>query len=367
MYGLDERITRLKSRRQDDWNDGLRTQGYRESFEKRTNQRATKYALGAMQEVNSRSTEISHEEFQKVKGALEKRMPPRGFTPEFRMQGSVPLNIHIRGVSDVDMLEINGSIITYAVTGAKANSYFPSADLSSAADEVLKMRSITEDELAKQYYGAKVDTGNAKSIQLSEGGFRRKVDVVPSHWFDSVDYQATSLETFRGISVVDKKTRESFKNFPFLFGYKINTKGRETNDGSKMGTRLLKSIKSDSENDNALSSYDIASLMYHCPATQIYSNAGRELAVLAGTESWLSGLVNNKQAAIMLDAPDGTRKVIDTEKKWYGLVALSKETTELAREVSNETLGSLYLLDQGMPTIRRHLAETVIPANQSYW
>ncbi|UWR33032.1 hypothetical protein K3759_13930 [Sulfitobacter sp. W027] len=367
MYGIDDRIARLKSRRQDNWNDSLRTQSYQESFEKRTNQRATKYALGALQEVDARSTDISYEEFQKVKEALEKRMPQRGFNPEFRMQGSVPLNIHIRGVSDVDILEINGALITYSPTGAKANTYIPSGSVSTAADEVLKMRTITEDELTKQYYGAKVDKGNAKSIQLSEGGFRRKVDVVPSHWFDSVDYQEHGFEIHRGITVVDKNTRESFRNFPFLFGHKINSKGKETNDGSKMATRLLKNIKSDSEYDNALSSYDIASLMFHCPSSTIVSRSGRDLAVLSGTETWLSELANNMQSAMMLDAPDRTRKIIDSVEKWHGLVTLSKDTTALAREVSNETLGSFYLIDRDMPTIRRHLAETAVPTSQSYW
>ena len=90
------------------------------------------------------------------------------------------------------------------------------------------------------FWGAKVDRSNAKSIQLSEGGFRRKVDVVPPHWFDSVDYQKYQDDVFRGVGVVNKHTKESLHNYPFLFRHRIEQKGKETNDGAKMAIRLLK-------------------------------------------------------------------------------------------------------------------------------
>lgn len=209
MYNIDERISRLKSRRNDGWNEALLSRGYYENFESRTNQKATKYALGAMQEVNKRSTEISIEEFEKVRDGLKSCLPGRGFNPDFRLQGSVACNIHIKGVSDVDMLEVNGDLFTYSTGGARGNLYTPSQATASPASEVLKMRSITESELEKRYYAATIDKSNAKSIQLSGGSFRRKVDVVPSHWHDGEDYQLFREEKYRGIVIVNKKNLES--------------------------------------------------------------------------------------------------------------------------------------------------------------
>jgi len=67
---FDERLSRLRSRRMDDNNSVLMAAGYGEAYEKRTANKATKYALGSMQEVDPRSTQISHEEAEKVERNL---------------------------------------------------------------------------------------------------------------------------------------------------------------------------------------------------------------------------------------------------------------------------------------------------------
>lgn len=48
---FDERLARLRSRRMDDQNTVMASQGFGEAYEKRSTSKATKYALGAMQEV----------------------------------------------------------------------------------------------------------------------------------------------------------------------------------------------------------------------------------------------------------------------------------------------------------------------------
>lgn len=64
----------------------------------------TRYALGAMQEVGADYTRISIETAERVGNQLEGKLRTGGWITEFRLQGSVPLNVHIRGVSDVDLL-----------------------------------------------------------------------------------------------------------------------------------------------------------------------------------------------------------------------------------------------------------------------
>ena len=235
------------------------------------------------------------------------------------MQGSVPMNVHIRGVSDVDLLEIHRVYLTYSIVGPAANTYTPLPANVSVIEEVISMRNLTEYELQKHFWGAFIDTKNAKSIQISEGSFRRKVDVVPSHWFDSDDYQRYNREVYRGVSIVNKFTKESSENFPFLFRHHIEEKSLTTNGGAKMAIRLCKNIKSDQDEDNALSSYDIASVIFHCPAAYIINHAGRELSVLAGTQRWFQELSQNRDLTEELITPDGTRKIIDDTRKWYGL------------------------------------------------
>ena len=76
-----------------------------EAWQKRaSNKPNTRYALGAMQEVSTEYTRISVETAERVGRQLSVALTANGISVDFRLQGSVPLNVHIRGVSDVDLL-----------------------------------------------------------------------------------------------------------------------------------------------------------------------------------------------------------------------------------------------------------------------
>lgn len=365
-YSIEDRLKRLKSRRMDASNVSLSTRGYVEDYDRRTSNQATRYALGAMQEVDFRSTEISREEAQKVEKALGERLVKHGYRPRFRLQGSVPMNTHIRGVSDVDLLEILGETITFAPSGPNALNYTPSTRPGTIADEVLAMRSASEEELSTHFWGAKIDRSNAKSIQLSEGGFRRKVDVVPSHWFDSVNYQTYQNEVFRGVCIVNKNTKESHRNYPFLFRHHIDQKGKETDDGAKMAIRLLKNLSADSQKDLSISSYDIASVVFHCPSHVIGRHVARDLAILSGISAFLNQLAANRSQAEALMSPDGTRKIFDKSEKWGSFLTLAGNTSQLAREVERELVGPQLLMDRDFGQVLKSLNESKIPVVPTY-
>ena len=74
-------------------------------------QKYTQYALGAMQAVDPDYTRISLEEADRVKDQLKKGFDRKLISTEFRLQGSVACDIHIRGVSDVDLLVLDGRYI----------------------------------------------------------------------------------------------------------------------------------------------------------------------------------------------------------------------------------------------------------------
>lgn len=365
-YSIEDRLKRLKSRRMDDSNMALRMQGYVEAFERRTNNQATRYALGAMQEVDGRSTQISLEEADKVENALNQRLPKHGLRPSFRLQGSVPMNTHIRGASDVDLLEIYEDSFKFATLGPNAHQYTASTNTKTVEEQVLDMRATTEEELTTHFWGATIDTANAKSIQLSAGAFRRKVDVVPSYWFDSADYQRYQQASYRGVGIVDKNTKLSIYNYPFLFRYRIDQKGQETNDGAKMAIRLLKNLSADSEKDLSVSSYDIASLVFHCPSHTIMREIARDLAILSGISAFLNALSTDRATADTLMAPDGTRKIFDKPEKWNSFLALARNASQLAREVEREIVGPSIFLDREFGEVLKHLNESQIPLVPSY-
>lgn len=71
-----------------------------------------KYVLDSMAEVPNRSTEISFEEGEKVKNHLRENLGKYNLSAEFKFQGSIINNTHIKGNSDIDLLVITDKYIT---------------------------------------------------------------------------------------------------------------------------------------------------------------------------------------------------------------------------------------------------------------
>jgi hypothetical protein len=104
-----------------------------ERYQRRVDTDATKYTLGAMQEVDPDYTRVSNEEGERVAAALRAGLSTAGRYADFRRQGSVPANTHIRGASDVDLLVLGG-VYTYDPIGSRAlaGQYTPWYARSSA-------------------------------------------------------------------------------------------------------------------------------------------------------------------------------------------------------------------------------------------
>lgn len=96
-----------------------------------------------------------------------------------------------------------------------------------------ELRKECEIVLTEAYPAAEVDINGAKSISLSGGSFRRKVDVVPANWHDTVAYQLYEHKHLREIYVLDKHKLERTKNSPFIFMHQINQKDVITQGGTK--------------------------------------------------------------------------------------------------------------------------------------
>ena len=158
----------------DIWDSRLIT----EAWEKRALDKPyARYALGSMQAVSDRYTQISIETATRVGRQLESGL---NRSVSFRLQGSVPLDVHIRGVSDVDLLTLDDSFLTYMLTGPTASSYTTPTPLTSLG-VLLNLRNQAEAVLKSAYPAATVDCSGGKCIALSGGSLARPVDVVPAH------------------------------------------------------------------------------------------------------------------------------------------------------------------------------------------
>lgn len=306
-----------------------------ESYETRGKTDALKYALGAMQQVDPEYTRVSFEEGERVKNQLSPGLNNANIPVSFDYQGSVPLNIHIRGVSDVDLLVLHDGFVTLDWSGPKANTYY-SRPNGSVITDLYMLRLTCESVLTQKFPAATVDKTGAKSIALSGGSLRRKIDIVPAHWHDTAAYQASGQKHDRDVRILDKTVPETIANRPFFYMRKIEEKDIATNGGAKKVIRFLKNLRKDSDQDIALTSYDIASLVWHFD-TQLLSQPNYlEVTLIAITQASLHHLVTNRSHTESLYVPDGSRKIIDDPSKYQSLIRLSNEVDQLVLDIARE-------------------------------
>ena len=310
-----------------------------ESWEIRgtANQKWTKYTIGAMEAVGKTYTKVSLATADRVADQLRGRLAAAGIIVEFKLQGSVPLDVHIKRVSDVDLLTIRTDFLTYSSNGVKARlgKYGNSSDTSS--ERVLAaLRTQVELNLPEAFPAADVDKSGAKAVKISGGSLQRSVDVVPAHWLDTEPYQLSEREADRGVRIYNKKSGETIKNQPFLHIELISSRCNSIQGGLRKAIRLCKSVKADSDRDIQLSSFDIASIMYHADMNALRAGQFTDLAVLAETQRHLDALWKDQARAEKLLVPDGSRRIFDAPEKrsWLGL--LSKEIDELLSNVYME-------------------------------
>jgi len=310
-----------------------------ESWQKRSQKPYTRYALGSMQEVGPEYTRISLETAERVGKQLESKLTAAGFAIEFRLQGSVPLNTHIRGVSDVDLLTLDKYFLTYATGGTRSRGGFYNSTPKTSLGVLSALRSKSESVLKDAYPTATVDTSGGKAVNISGGSLARPVDVIPSHWNDTIEYQASSNETERGVTILNKKVPETIDNLPFKHIREIDGQDTLAFGGLKKAIRLCKNVKNDAEEEGGsigLSSYDIAAVMYHADLGGLRSGLVQDLAILVETQRYLDWLYNNRAEAQKLVVPDGSRQIFDTADRLSGLVTLSCEMDDLLKEVAKE-------------------------------
>lgn len=376
MANIDARLSRLSNRRRGfDRLDALSEAAQYQVIAKAITDEAyqqraagkpnTKYALGAMQEVDAEYTRIGVEEATRVGNQLATGLRAAGISPDFRLQGSVPLNIHIRGVSDVDLLTLDIGFLTNDPDGlrARAGAYITLSGTALAGLQAL--RSAAESILETAFPKAKVDRSGSKAIKLTGGSLRRPVDVVPSHWHDTAEYQRSGSEHDRGVKILDTSGPRSLLNMPFKHIQKIEAQDGACLGGLKKAIRLCKNIKADAVEDGTdikLPSFDIAAIMYHAHVGSLAAGIGSELAILAESRRHLDALARNLSMAATLRTPDGSRYILDTAEKQNALVKLSIEVDNVSECVAREQAALLPNLNVSGDQILEALKKAHVPA-----
>lgn len=138
---------------------------------------------------------------------------------------------------------------------------------------------------------------------------------------------------------------------------RIDDKDQRTGGGTKKVIRFLKNLKADGKQDICLSSYDIASLGWHFSDFGLIQPVYRELALVAVTQVELNAMCRDFVRTSQLEAPDGSRRIIDNPEKFTALLRLSAEADAIALDVAKEIDPLVAYLPE---RIRPALEEAVI-------
>ncbi|MEQ5127754.1 hypothetical protein ABN225_13240 [Providencia alcalifaciens] len=346
MINFENRLASLKNRRQgtaerDRLEKGLYSLSgdYRstEAHEKLHESSAIKYVVGAMAAVSPESTKVSIEEGHRVAATLIDMLKTARISTEMRMQGSVALDIHIEGYSDVDMLILKMDIITVQEPKLPGTNYIDASDNRPMVDIIRELRLQSEAKLKSRYYAADVNINGSKSITLSGGSLRRKVDIVPSSWHDTHDYQREKYEHFRVVNIYDKDNHTLIENKPFLHIKKVNDRDLQYNGNLKKVARLMKNVVADlpdykKSKAKKLTSYDIAAIAYSMNENLDCSQY-LPLTLLENLRVYLLIISYSDTTRDALIVPDESRKIFNSDEKIEAVKILYNEVNELAESV----------------------------------
>ena len=289
-----------------------------ESYELLSLPKSLKYALGAMQEVDETYTQNTFKTGERVKNQLQ-RLDDERYSLSFRYQGSVTNKTHIRSHSDIDLLIITESF--YSLEPPQKPS-FPYS--GNPTDELYQLRLDAIKLLENAFPAVNVDSSGAKSISLEGGSLSRKVDVVPSNWYDTIQYTQLCDETYRGIMILDCHEMKRFSNTPFYHNYLLGLKDYSTSENFKKIVRLLKTLKADTDKKINLSSYDLAAIPYHMEDSK-YLETDNSMKLIENTLYYLLELCQNDNKRNSLYVPDQSRKIFEKAE----LADLQRLTIEL--------------------------------------
>lgn len=346
MINFESRLANLKNRRQGTAErDRLEKGMYSyygdlrptEAHEKLHENTAIKYVIGSMAAVSQESTKVSKDEGERVASTLIDMLKTSGINAEARMQGSVALDIHIEGHSDVDMLILRSDVITVQGPALPGTYYSDSSDTRPMVDIVRELRLQSEAKLKSRYHAAEVNISGAKSIALSGGSLRRKVDIVPSSWHDTHDYQRSKLAHFRAVKIYDKDNHDLIENKPFLHIKKVNDRDSQYSGNLKKVTRLMKNIIADmpdykKSKAKKLTSYDIAAIAYSMNE-RLSCSQFLPLMLLDNLRTYLLiiSYIDDERNALIV--PDESRKIFNAEEKVEAVRILYNEVNDLAEAV----------------------------------
>jgi len=334
-----QRLEKLKKRRLD---ESLQKAVLSKSFSDVTINESVKYALESMSEIDPTYNKNTYTASENIRSNLTPGLLKEGLTVEYRHQGSIETNTHIKIHSDIDVLVFTDKYVNMEPPLIPTNPYEgdPLTDLRQLRQECFNILNGIYDQ---------VDNSNSKSVQVFPTAPKRKVDVVPCNWVNTVDYQNTRNEIYRGVHVYNKDQNLRQKDFPFLNIAQVKAKDSMVNGGLRKLVRLLKTLKVDADYEMKLSSFEISSLVYAINNESLTKPTNQQLLLLGEGSRQLNTLINDQLYRENLKSPNGKELVFGTNASIVvELKKLKLEIDELIADITEELGRKLKRLDESI-------------------
>ncbi|SJL35215.1 hypothetical protein PGIN_YH522_00342 [Porphyromonas gingivalis] len=244
-----------------------------------TDRDVVQYVKKAMCAVDEDYTRKTKEAGEAAKGHLERVLRD----VSFEYQGSVMTDTHIKGVSDIDLLvlceKFYGSDIHRVREELQRQYLYTTEELSrlrsydqsfysyqgNSSEDLGNLRAGIERTM--KYIYDECDTSHAKAVKIRNKHLNRDVDIVTSSWFQSLSYVLHDMPKEElGIKIYNKdKGYAEGPDYPFLSISRINSRSAETNGRLKKMIRFLKNVRTDSDLNIPLTSFDINAICYSIP------------------------------------------------------------------------------------------------------
>jgi hypothetical protein len=340
MANFTQKLEKLKLRRQD---AETKLFSLNDNFNKKAYGESTTYALESMSEINKSYTDNTYKAVERVQNQLTKNLEQTfGIYVDYEYQGSVPTNTHIKLYSDFDLLTIIRKFYSLEPPLVPQYPY-----LGDPLQDLKNLRSSSYRILDTVFDSCTVDNTGSKALTISGGSLNRKIDVIASNWYDTVNYNSSRNKILRGIQILDLSKNDRIINFPFYHIHQINEKDMQVGGNEKRMIRLLKSLKADSDYHIKISSYDIASLVFRMDNNLLITPHNQRLNILKNTILYLDTVIANTSFREGLLVANGTRKIFCIEgAKLEDVVLLNTELKLLTSEIAMEFTKQLTSIEK---------------------
>ncbi|MEQ6169010.1 hypothetical protein AAOE16_17555 [Ekhidna sp. MALMAid0563] len=309
-------VENLKGRRYD---EALREPVLSDAFHQSGYSDCLLYVLESMVEIDASYAYKVYANSRKIHELIAKSLKKRGYYVDYRYQGALKTFTNILLYGDVEIIVIKKNL-----------SDKPHQDMQTLAMDL-------HDTLRKDPTFKSIDYSDKTRIRITAQKPTCEIDILPSMWVNSAEYLKTKNEIYRGIAEFDFKNKKVKKYLPFLNIARINSRDQHTNGALKAMSRLLKTLRADSDDRIELRDSEINAILYNMSQEELTVPLNKILTLLPKVEAMLDKLSKDTSYfSRMLSPSEKDRVFAGRPEKQKEIAKLKATLSRLIIDVKND-------------------------------